>query len=399
MSARRNIRAALVAALAISLLCGVAAAQGTLAGTVTNGTSGKPAANAEVILLSLTQGMQETAKTHTDASGKYSLKVPDAGPHLVRVVFHDVNYHKMAPPGTSTADMTVYEAAKKVAGLEINVETAYQSESGKLQAVTFYSVRNASKPPMTQAGDQSFVVTLPEGAEVDAARVQGPGGQPIDQAPTQTGKKGEYAFTYPVRPGDTVFQIGYHLPYSGELTVTPKLNYPVHQFALVMPQSMNFEARQASIWESPQHQGGITLKIVPSPEGKDLSYRISGAGALPDQQAESQGAGAPDNSSRPGGGIGAPIDAPDPLSRFRLPLLTMLAGLLALGALFMVSRRATPAPTRTKARSALLEELKEQLFELEIDRRQGRISTEDYEKNKAVLDATMERALAKKSST
>jgi hypothetical protein len=305
----------------------------------------------------------------------------------------------MAPPGSTTADVTVFEAAKKIDGLQVNVETAYQSDGSKLQAVQFYTVRNASQPPRTQAGDQSFVFTLPEGAQIDASRVQGPGGQPIEQSPTATGKKGEYAFSYPVRPGETVFQIGYHLPYSGELAVTPKLNYHVGQFALVMPQSMNFEAKDAAIWETPQHQGGITLKIAGNPAGKDLTYRISGSGALPDQQADAQNGGAPDNSSRPGGGIGAPIDAPDPLSRYRLPLLTMLAGLLALGALFMVSRRGQPVPSKTKMRSALLEELKEQMFELELDRRQGRISQDDYDKNKAMLDATMERALAKRSST
>jgi hypothetical protein len=397
----KGIRAACFGAILVAL-SGYGFAQGTLTGTITNGTNGKPAANAEVILIAPMQGMQEVAKTHTDASGKYSLKVPDASPHLVRVMFHDVPYNQMAPPGRNTADMTVYESAKKVDGVGVSVETAYQSDSGKLQAVQFYSVRNTSNPPRTQAGEQTFLITLPEGAEIDAARVQAPGGQPIEQSPTKIGTKGEYAFDYPVRPGETVFQVGYHLPYSGELAVTPKSNYPILQWALVMPQGMNVETKTPSAWETPQHQGGITLKIAANPGNKDLSYRISGTGTLPDEQADAQGGGSPGgapNGARPGGGIGAPIDAPDPLSRYRLPLLTMLAGLLALGALFLVSRRGTPAPSPTKMKSALLEELKEQLFELELDRKQGRISQEQYTSNKAVLDATMERALAKKSSS
>jgi Carboxypeptidase regulatory-like domain len=398
-------RSVLIAVTAAIVLVGTALAQGTVTGTVTDGTTGKPAANAEVILIAPMQGMQEIAKTKTDASGKYSLQVPDATPHLVRVMFHDVPYNHMAPPGRNTADMTVYESAKKVDGIGVSVETAYQSDSGKLQAVQFYSVRNASKPPRTQAGEQTFVITLPEGAEIDAARVQAPGGQPIEQSPTKVGTKGDYAFSYPVRPGETVFQVGYHLPYSGELAVTPKLSYPILQWALVMPNGMNVETKTASAWESPQHQGGITLKIAANPGNKDLSYRISGTGTLPDEQAEAQGgggaggAGGAENGPRPGGGIGAPIDAPDPLSRFRLPLLTMLAGMLALGALFMVSRRGAPARSPAKMRSALMEELKEQLFELELDRKQGRISQEQYTSNKAALDATMERALGKKTSS
>lgn len=396
---RSSARLLMVSALAF-LLCSVALAQGTLSGTVTDGTAGKPAANAEVILIAPLQGMQEIAKTHTDASGKYSLKVPDSSPHLVRVMFHDVPYNQMAPPGRNTADMTVFESAKKVDGIAVTVETAYQSDSSKLQAAQFYTVRNTSNPPRTQAGDQAFVFTLPEGAEIDAARVRGPGGQPIEASPTKIGNKGEYAFSYPLRPGETEFRIGYHVPYSGELTVTPKSNYRIEQWALVMPQGMNIETKTASAWESPQHDGGLTLKVASNPGDKDLSYRISGTGTLPDEQADAQGqGGGAENNARPGGGIGAPIDAPDPLSRYRLPLLTMLAGMLALGALFMVSRRGAPAASPAKIRSALLEELKEQLFELELDRKQGRISQEQYTSNKAVLDATMERALAKKSSS
>jgi hypothetical protein len=242
---------------------------------------------------------------------------------------------------------------------------------------------------------------LPDGAEIDQARAQLAGGQPLQQSPTPTGKKNEYAFSFPVRPGETTFSIGYHLPYSGEFTAAPKIAYPVNQFAVVLPQSINFDAKSASAWEAPEHQGGISLRIASNAQGKDLSYRISGNGTLPDQQADAQGGAGQqaDNAPRPGGGIGAPIDAPDPLSRYRLPLLSMLAGLLALGALFMVSRRNnTPVATPAQTRSALLEELKEQLFELELDRKQGRISQDDYEKNKAVLDATMERALAKKNA-
>ena len=41
----------------------------------------------------------------------------------------------------------------------------------------------------------------------------------------------------------------------------------------------------------------------------------------------------------------------------------------------------------------LLEGLKEELFTLEVERKQGKISADDYEKAKAALDQTLERAL------
>ena len=62
-------------------LASFAAAQ-NITGTVTNGTTGKPAAGDEVTLLSLSQGMQEIGSTKTDAQGP--LLVPRAGRQQAR---------------------------------------------------------------------------------------------------------------------------------------------------------------------------------------------------------------------------------------------------------------------------------------------------------------------------
>jgi len=61
------------------------------------------------------------------------------------------------------------------------------------------------------------------------------------------------------------------------------------------------------------------------------------------------------------------------------------------------SAPATPAPVGPPAKSSLLEALKEELFLLEVERKQGKITPEDYEKAKAALDQTLERALKRQS--
>src|SRR5689334_18587933 len=66
-----------------------------ISGSVVNKTTNKPAVGDDVILLSLSSGMQETARTKTDSQGRFHLAVPDEGvQHLVRVVHDGVNYHK-----------------------------------------------------------------------------------------------------------------------------------------------------------------------------------------------------------------------------------------------------------------------------------------------------------------
>jgi hypothetical protein len=42
--------------------------------------------------------------------------------------------------------------------------------------------------------------------------------------------------------------------------------------------------------------------------------------------------------------------------------------------------------------------MKEELFQLELDRQQGRIASEEYERAKAALDETIRRAVAMSSS-
>jgi len=59
-----------------------------------------------------------------------------------------------------------------------------------------------------------------------------------------------------------------------------------------------------------------------------------------------------------------------------------------------------PATRAASSRSGLLlEALKEEIFQLEVDHKQGRISQEEYEESKAALDQNLERALKRKSST
>ena len=89
-----------------------------ITGTVTNGTTGKPAAGDEVTLLSLSQGMQEIASTKSDAQGRFSFPAPadSNAPHMVRATHEGVNYFPQGGPlmpGATTAELTVYDSAKK----------------------------------------------------------------------------------------------------------------------------------------------------------------------------------------------------------------------------------------------------------------------------------------------
>jgi hypothetical protein len=126
--------------------------------------------------------------------------------------------------------------------------------------------------------------------------------------------------------------------------------------------------------------------------------------------------------------LGPPIDAPDPLQRYRWWILGGFAAVLVIGGVYVASRQqaaaravkrqrtsspmamqeeddfepaeaATAGASRAQARpmSMLMEGIKEELFQLEVERKQGQISQAEYEKAKAALDQTLERALKREA--
>lgn len=135
------------------------------------------------------------------------------------------------------------------------------------------------------------------------------------------------------------------------------------------------------------------------------------------------GGGQASADNRPGGGLGPPLDAPDPLEKFRWYILGGFGAVLAIGAFYIAKRSSAQTirvsrlsreddetvelprvplrssqETASRNRSALLlEALKEELFQLEVERQQGKISQSEYESNKAALDQTLQRALSRET--
>jgi hypothetical protein len=414
----------------------------TLTGTVTNGTTGKPAAGDEVILINLANGMDVGPTTKVDSNGKFSFKVTVPGPHLIRAVHQGVTYHQMAPPGVNTADVQVYDVATKVTGLSVTADVMrFQADNTSMQGVRLFVVNNASSPPVTQMNDHNFEFYLPAGAKVEQLQARSPNGQPIPADAVPQAEKNRYAIAFPLRPGETQFQVEYTLPYSGEIKIDPKPLYPAQHLVIVLPKTIQFKAANPSSFQSMQdpNQSDSNVEVAQGTKpGESLAFTLLGTGTInespgetasgaaqqQDQQAQSQSRDNRSNDNRPGGGLGAPIDAPDPLKKYQLWILGGFAVLLAIGGWVVTKRQpaisvatassaktgaaasdidaplrpsasaAAPAASTGAAKSSMIfEALKEELFQLEIEKKQGKITPADYEKAKAALDQTLERAL------
>ena len=422
-----------IPALFLALALSLSASAQTLSGTVTNGTTGTPAGGDDVILIRLGQGMEETARTKTDAKGSFRFDGKDGGgPHLVRVVHQNVTYHRMAPPGTNSVDIQVFDVGKKIEGISATADLLYvQAKPDELGVTRIFAVNNASKPPRTQLNDRNFEFYIPVGAKIDGGQAQTAGGQWVDSEPVAQPEKGRYAFVFPLRPGQTDFQITYRMPYNGSAKIDPKPLYPLQHLVVILPQSIQFSAAKSGVYDNkqPPNQPGAMAEVASDTKpGGPLSFTVSGTGVLADDNSGTENSG-PDSAgaapsaegetaappgardNRPGGGLGPPSEAPDPLKQYRWQILLGFGLLLAVGAIYIAFRSGTPAaagrqdpasgtesselrnPVARDRSGLLLQALKEELFQLEVEHKQGVLSQQEYEKAKAALDQTLERAL------
>jgi len=409
-----------------------------LTGTVKNSTTGKPSAGDEVVLLKLGQGMEESGRTTTDANGKFSFKLDDEqAPHLVRAIHQEVTYHRMAPPGTTSVELEVFDVSKKVEGIQV-VADIMRIQAGQGQALITreFGVQNTSNPPRTQMNERNLEFYVPQGAHVidDSATATTEGGNPLKSAPVPEGEKNRYSFIFPLRPGLTRFEVSYELPYSGSVNVDPKSIYPLEHFVVMTPKAMQFTAAAASagfkLINYPNEPDAAVQVASNTTLGQNLAFKISGEGTLAGAQegggqGGEQSSAAPPTGARPGGGLGPPIDAPDPLQKYRWWILGGFAALLIVGGVYVASRQQSTARARSREKirpavleeenfeaselvpvsaarpqrptSMLLEGIKEELFQLEVDRKQGEITQAEYDQAKAALDQTLERALRRQA--
>ena len=432
-------------------LAGLAAAEETItiSGTVTNATVSKPAAGVTITLVDPLGGMAEVATTKANAQGQFSFKAPPArGPRLLRAERAGVNYFKMIPPGVDSAELQVYDSASKVDGIKGTADVLrLQAEGGTLQGAEIFVITNGSQPPRTLAAPTTFEFFLPDGAKMDEVHAQAPNGQPITVEAKPSGEKNRYAFSFALKPGDTKFQLNYSVPYSGQASLAPRLTRDFEHFVVVTPVGMTFAPKDPKQFQGMDAgQPGSNVQVsMQAKVGQELGYTISGTGSYPAEGEESASA-APsangrDDAPRPGGGLGKPIDVPDGLAKYRWYILAALMAVLVGGGIWTHERTsveqaamagsapapprvasapasridapvhqrgthssaaapavAAPPATKPAPANALLAGLKEEIFALEVEHQQGKLSQAEYEKARAALEQTLQRALSRSQS-
>ena len=428
--------------LASLLLASATAFASPLSGVVTDRTTGKPSAGDTVEVINMAQGMDPVAKTTSDSAGRFHVNAPDGGKTLLRVTHRGSDYYKSVDPSSNSVAIDIYDSAAKIDGISaialvLRAETDITGKT--LNVAETIGIQNASAPARTEFGGNTFDFYLPKGAQMQQTLASSPGGLPTNSdVKTLDAASGHYAFTFPIRPGETRFQVAYTLPYNGKQDFALRLSVPTEDVAVMLPKSMHFQGATQfqPLNVDPNTQSFAAHEPVLT---QPVTFSVSGTGQLPDETPSSTQGGAQamggqseggaqvsTSGMRPGGGLGAPGDPEgqnDPWARYKWWILSLLGVALIVGAWAMLKAgqpaatpgeaslpaaasfapsstttaesAASPAASAASTPDTLLQALRDELFALETDRLAGRLSESQYAEQKTAFDIVLRRAMGR----
>lgn len=423
--------------ITIALLSAFAAAQ-SVTGTVTNKTNNKPSGNDDVVLLQLAQGMQELARTKTDSRGRFTIEVPGQGLHLLRVTHDKANYFQPVQPGTDTVNIDVYSAAPQVAGVTLDADVMRietNAAGNSLRVVEHFFVKNNSTPPKTLMSDHPFQLFLPAGATLEGSAAKSPGGMAVQQGLVPETEPNKFTILFPIRPGETEFQVTYQIPYSPDkgYTFQPRPVMATDNLVLMLPKAMTYKPGQSAPYApvGDEEVGAQTYVARNAQPSQPLSFTLTGSGQLPRDSAPgagtpaagaqpvgAQGAGGqgaptsgqppssaasdPSTDTRPGGGIGVPVDKDaerDPWTKYRWWIIAALGFIFAAAAGFMLKAPSNPAAGKVPTGpDGVLQVMRDELFAVETDRLSGKLTEAEYLELKSAFDIVLKRTLSRQNT-
>jgi hypothetical protein len=280
------------------LLLAIAPAFATVDGVIVNGATGKPEPNTLVLLIQPTAaGMKNLGTTKSDAQGKFSFDSNDeSGPRLIQAVFDGVQYNKMVPPGmpSSGVQIPVFPSTNK-AGTAKETQHFIVLQPGDKVMTVNEGLLFEGAPDVTYNdpvnGSVRFYVP-PEAQGPIGVTVNPAGGMPIQRPALKTKDPNVYKIDYPVRPGETRFDLNYTVPMASPMIFKDKEIHPEASSNLVVPNGVTAKSDDLELaGTEPKTQASI-YRIKKA----DFSVDVEGTGIL---AGGGQSEGSSDDNGQP----------------------------------------------------------------------------------------------------
>jgi len=281
----------LVALLVLAITPAFAAVDGV----IVNGTTGQPQPNTVVMLIQPTQaGMQTLGTTKTDAQGKFSFdNNDDQGPRLIQAVFQGVQYNKMVPPGMPSTGLQIpVFASTNKAGTAKVTQHFIVLQPGEKEMTVSEGLLYVGDPNVTYYdpvnGSVRFYIPA-EAKGLASVTVNPAGGMPIQRPALKTKEPNVYKVDYPVRPGETRFDINYTVPTTSPMMFNDKEIHPEAASNLVVPSGVTAKSDDLELaGQEPKTQASI-YRI----KNANFKVEVDGIGSLQQPDASSDDNGQP----------------------------------------------------------------------------------------------------------
>jgi hypothetical protein len=247
-------------------------------GTVTNQTTGKPQAGVTVTLIKLGKGMETAGSAKSDAQGHFQIpqEIAAGTPALIQALYSGVTYNKMIPPGMPSAGVAidVFESSTKPTTAKVLQHMMLLEPSATELAVSESIIyANQGKQTFNDPEGGTLHFYLPPAAEGKVkVVVNGPQGMPLQKPAEKTGQPNIYTVKFPVKPGETRFDLTYAMPLPSPPVFESKVFHPGVPLRIVAPKGVELKGEGiTSLGPEPRTQATIY-------DVKAESYKVEFAG-------------------------------------------------------------------------------------------------------------------------
>jgi hypothetical protein len=249
-------------------------------GVVINSTTGKPQPNAIVSLVQPSQaGMQALGSTKTDAEGKFRFDKELQGPTLLQALYAGVLYNKMIVPGTPTngLQVQVFDSTNKPVAKVRQHFIVLQPGAGEMAVSEGVLYQGDPNLTYSDPANGTFRFYLPPEAKGQVSvTINAPGGMPIQRPAEKTKEENVYKVDYPIKPGETRFDLNYVVPVTNPQIFSGKILHSEGASDLVAPSGVTLKGDNIELaGQEPKTQASI-YQI----KGASYKVEVEGTGSL-----------------------------------------------------------------------------------------------------------------------
>ena len=302
-------------AAALLFAAPAARAQGTgvVEGKLVNGTDRSIVGRGvDLDVVGLGGGMSILKSLTTDSSGKFRIEgLPTDSPVMIRANYKSVNYHgrvNFDPSGKAVVEIEIFEPTTSMKEISVkNADMAFQLAGDRLRLLETTSFENATSPPRSYLNmEGNFRFSKPSAIlEPPKLSATGPGSpMPLMQSPLESADGQSYYSLFPLRPGQTTFEVEESLPYTDQkYTLRKKFYYDVASYRIgVIPQDMLISGEGLTKLKSDAQKNFSIYSGGPVKAGTEVVWTLSGGTPVVETQeapsGESQVKGMPTGLAR-----------------------------------------------------------------------------------------------------